>query len=99
MSKLDRSRPYGEVFGDRRVHFEQDGKTFDAQGVQVEDEAPVIDANDPEALKAEVARLTALLAAKADKPARAKADKPAKAEEPDPAPTVTDAQLDAQLQG
>lgn len=33
--KLDRNRPYGQVFGDAQYAYEQDGKLFDHQGEEV----------------------------------------------------------------
>jgi hypothetical protein len=36
MAKLDKSKPYGEVFGDPQGHrYEQDGKLFDALGEEI----------------------------------------------------------------
>ena len=36
MSKLDRSKPYGEVFGGvGEVKYEQNGKSYNAQGIEV----------------------------------------------------------------
>lgn len=32
---VDFNRPYGEVFGEASHRFEQDGKCFDAQGLEV----------------------------------------------------------------
>lgn len=43
MSKLDRNRPYGEVFGTADGHrFEQDGKKFDASGEEILKTAEVV---------------------------------------------------------
>lgn len=34
-TKLDRTRPFGQVYGHPHVQYEQDHKLFDAQGVEV----------------------------------------------------------------
>lgn len=40
MSKLDKSKAYGEIFGDLRGRrYEQDGRYFDAVGNEVADKA------------------------------------------------------------
>jgi extradiol dioxygenase family protein len=39
MKRLDKSRPFGEVFGMARVCFAQDGAYFDFDGREVVDEA------------------------------------------------------------
>jgi hypothetical protein len=36
MSKLDRSKPFGEVFGGHPARFEQDGKFFNSAGDEIE---------------------------------------------------------------
>lgn len=40
MIQLDRKRPYGQVFGSANVGYEQDGKSFDHDGVLIADEKP-----------------------------------------------------------
>ena len=42
MAQLDKSKPYGEVFGYPGVAFDQDGKHFDATGNQIGGEPDVI---------------------------------------------------------
>jgi hypothetical protein len=36
--KLDKKKPYGYVSGDIRARFEQDGRLFDADGDELDDE-------------------------------------------------------------
>jgi hypothetical protein len=44
---LDRSKPYGEVFGGSRTRYVQDGKDYDSQGNEIVtvDEAPTYEVN------------------------------------------------------
>ena len=37
---LDKTRPYGEVFGDSPYRYAQDGKYFDAQGNEIKEAKP-----------------------------------------------------------
>lgn len=46
MRTLDRTRPYGEVFGEGPARFEQDHVLFDAQGNALTD-APEIEPEQP----------------------------------------------------
>jgi hypothetical protein len=38
-AKLDTKKPYGEVYGVNMHRYEQDGKKFDAQGVEIVDKS------------------------------------------------------------
>ena len=46
--KLDKTKPYGEVFGVHQASFEQDGKYFDAHGDEIKAAAPEAQAPAPE---------------------------------------------------
>lgn len=51
MAKLDRSRPFGEVFGFGKVRFEQDGKQFDVNEDELVSDAQAGEEPAPEVAK------------------------------------------------
>lgn len=102
MSKLDRSKPFGEVWGDHPARFEQDGKFFNASEDEIEVEPVTVE--DEAGKKTRVLRVKAVVQAekqaKPAKPAGKGRDKAKEPEEPAPAPAAADAvedQLAAQL--
>lgn len=101
MSKLDRSKPFGEVWGDYPARFEQDGKFFNASEDEIEIESVVVE--DEDGKKTRVLRAKAVVSSdapeKQTKPAgkgRSKAKEPEQPA-PAPAPAAVEDQLAAQL--
>lgn len=95
MSKLDRSKPFGEVWGDHPARFEQDGKFFNASEDEIEVEPVTVE--DEAGKKTRVLRVKAVVQAEkqAEKPTKpagkAKAKEP---EQPAPAPAPAPAAAD-----
>lgn len=48
MATLDKSKPFGEVYGPAPYRFEQNGKYFSAQGFEVDEKGTPVDTPDPE---------------------------------------------------
>lgn len=98
MSKLDRSKPFGEVWGDHPARFEQDGKFFNASEDEIEVETVTVE--DEDGKKTRVLRAKAVVSsdapAKQTKPA-GKAKPKAKEPEAAPAAAAVEDQLAAQL--
>jgi cell division septation protein DedD len=104
MSKLDRSRPFGEVFGDHPARFEQDGKFFNAAEAEIELETVVETDDLGNKIRVTRVKATSPSAEKPTKPAgKAKPKAKPKAKEPEAAPVAAPAadevedQLAAQL--
>lgn len=99
MSKLDRSKPFGEVWGDHPARFEQDGKLFNAAEDEIEVETVWVEGEDGK--KTRVLRAKVVVQAeKQAKPAGKGRGKAKDQEEPAPAPAAADEvedQLAAQL--
>lgn len=100
MSKLDRSKPFGEVWGDHPARFEQDGKFFNAAEAEIEIETVV--ETDDLGNKTRVTRVKAT-SSSAEKPTKPAGKAKPKAKEPEAAPAAAPAadavedQLAAQL--
>ena len=97
MSKLDRSKPFGEVWGDYPARFEQDGKFFNASEDEIEVETVTVE--DEDGKKTRVLRAKAVVSSDAP----AKQTKPAgkakpKAKEPEAAPAAAPAADDVEDQ-
>ena len=106
MSKLDRSKPFAEVWGDHPARFEQDGKLFNAAEDEIEVETVWVEGEDGKKTRVTRLKATSSSAEKATKPASKatsssaeKATKPAskatsssaeKPEQPAPAPAADD---------
>ena len=99
MSKLDRSKPFGEVWGDHPARFEQDGKFFNASEDEIEIESVVVE--DEDGKKTRVLRAKAVVSSdapeKQTKPAGKGRSKVKEPEQPAPAPAAVEDQLAAQL--
>ena len=99
MSKLDRSKPFGEVWGDHPARFEQDGKFFNASEDEIEVEPVTVE--DEAGKKTRVLRVKAVVQAeKQAKPVGKGRGKAKDQEESAPAPAAADEvedQLAAQL--
>jgi len=95
MSKLDRSRPFGEVFGDHPARFEQDGKFFNAAEAEIELETVV--ETDDLGNKIRVTRVKAT-SPSAEKPTKPAGKAKPKAKEPEAAPVAAPAADDVEDQ-
>lgn len=73
MKTLDKSRPYGEVFGPvvRRARYEQDGKTFDESGNLIGEEE-VKEEKEPQQVTVSVGEEVTVSGVKEKKPVKRK---------------------------
>ena len=99
MSKLDRSKPFAEVWGDHPARFEQDGKLFNAAEDEIEVETVWVEGEDGKKTRVTRLKATSSSAEKATKPAGKAKPKAKEPEQPAPTPAADDVedQLAAQL--
>ena len=97
MSKLDRSKPFGEVSGDHPARFEQDGKFFNAAEQEIEVEDVVVE--DRFGRKILEHRLKRVVGGEAPAAPKRGGKKAQVAEAQAPVATGADDQLAAQLGG
>ena len=95
MSKLDRSKPFAEVWGDHPARFEQNGKLFNAAEAEIEVETVVVE--DDDGKKTRVTRVKAT-SSSTEKPTKPAGKAKPKAKEPEAAPAAAPAADDVEDQ-